>query len=241
MRAVLAFHGVDDSGSVLSTAPAVFRRLVEGILASGHRVVSLAALLEDPADDDRVALTFDDGFASLAEAARPVLASLGVPATLFLTTGYVGRDNRWPSQPDWAPRFPLLDWAGVEALAASGWAIEAHTVSHPDLRTLPDSALDGELEGCAETLEQRLGRRPALFAYPYGYLDARVAERVSARFRFAVTTRMAALPARIADPVRIPRLDAYYLRAPWLAARFGAASFRGWLALRAALRALRGQ
>ena len=51
----------------------------------------------------------------------PILRELGATATLFLTTGFLGGDNGWPGQPDWAPRFPLLDWEQVEALHGAGW------------------------------------------------------------------------------------------------------------------------
>lgn len=44
-----------------------------------------------------VAVTFDDGYLDNLEAAVPLLESLGVPATVFVTTGYVGaaRDFWW--------------------------------------------------------------------------------------------------------------------------------------------------
>src|SRR2546422_2223668 len=38
-------------------------------------------------------LTFDDGYASLADHAYPVLAELGFTATTFLITDHVGRTN----------------------------------------------------------------------------------------------------------------------------------------------------
>ena len=140
MRAVLMLHSVDSSGSPISLTPDELRRLVGGVLRSGHAIVSLRELLAGPTRD-AIALTFDDGVASLAEVAAPLLSEQGVAATLFLTTGYVGRTNQWPSQPPSAPRLPMLDWDGVESLHAAGWQIEAHTKTHPDLRTISPDAL----------------------------------------------------------------------------------------------------
>ena len=239
MRAVLTFHAVDDSGSVLSFPPEGLRRLVRGLRASGHAVVPLEELLERPGEPDRVALSFDDGMRSVFERALPVLREEGVTASLFLTTGVVGKDNGWPGQPAGIPRMPMLSWDEVEALHDAGWAIEAHSVSHPDLRALGDAELDAELAQGAEEIARRLGRRPRAFAYPYGHLDARVVERVGRHHRFAVTTRMATLDAGPPDPLRVPRLDTFYLRPRWLQARAAGTPARAWLAARARLRAWR--
>ncbi len=246
MRAVLTFHAVDDSGSVLSIAPRAFRGLMEGILASGHRIVPLSDLLENPADPHRVALTFDDGFSSVAQEALPILQGLQVSATLLLTTGVVGDENRWPSQPAGMPVLPLLGWGDVERLQNAGWEIGAHSVSHPDLRGLQDTDLNAELGECQESIRTRLGCAPRVFAYPYGFLDPRVVSATARHYRFALTTRMGALATRageagaeLADPLRIPRVDGYYLKPAWLHRRFGSGAARGYLLAREIVRGLR--
>jgi len=241
MRAVLMLHGVDASGSVLSVTPGQLRSLVQGIRAARHEIVPLSELLAG-GTPDRVALSFDDGFRSVYEGALPVLQEEGVPAVLFLTTGFVGGYNDWPGQPAWAPRQPMLDWSQVEALQRAGWAVEAHTRSHPDLRALPEPAILEEMEAANRTIEQHLGRRPELFAPPYGSLDPRVLRLAQGLYQHVLTTRMAPLDGLSAQALReqgVPRLDAFYLRSPWLHAHFGGARFRGWLGLRAGLRKLR--
>ncbi|HEY3255865.1 MAG TPA: polysaccharide deacetylase family protein, partial [Polyangiaceae bacterium] len=144
MRAVLMFHGVDDSSSVLSIRRAQLASLIRAVQASGHRIVPLSTLLRTTTPNS-IALTFDDGFASVAEQAAPLLGELAVPATLFLTTQHVGLSNRWPSQPSDAPVQPMMHWSDVQDLAKGGWAIEAHSLTHPDLRKLTDDELTREL------------------------------------------------------------------------------------------------
>lgn len=242
MRAVLTFHGVDESGSVLSVRPAELAGLVRGIRAAGHDIVPLEDLLEAPERPDRVALTFDDGFQSVHASGLPVLSAEGAVATLFLTTGYVGQDNGWPSQPAWAPRFQMLSWSEVEALVAAGWRVESHTVSHPDLRSLDDGALEEELVQAKRTIRERLGRESTMLAYPYGSFDARVGRAARRHHRWAITTRLHSLDGLAGTALAeegVPRLDGFYLRQAFWQRRFGGSLFRGYLGARALLRRLR--
>jgi peptidoglycan/xylan/chitin deacetylase (PgdA/CDA1 family) len=239
MRAILTFHSVDPSGSVLSIAPEQLSSLVGAIKRSGHRIVPLRDILDSPAEARQIALTFDDGMRSLHEHALPVLRDEEVPATVFLTSDYVGRNNRWPSLPEHAPTMQMLNWAEVEDLHAAGWVVEAHTATHPDLRRLTDDAIHEELERGDQAIQERLGRRPEIFAYPYGYWDERVRAIAATYYRYSVTAQMGALPSHVDDPHRVPRLETYYFRAPGIHSRFGTLLFSAYLAARAALRKLR--
>jgi peptidoglycan/xylan/chitin deacetylase (PgdA/CDA1 family) len=177
---------------------------------------------------------------SVFTAGLPVLRDYGTPAHLFLTTDVVGGTNRWGSQPANAPTFEMLRWQEIEALQRAGFRIEAHTASHPDLRTLNESAVIAECERANETIERRLGRRPRFFAYPYGYYNARIRAIAGARYRACVTTEFRPLRGDDA-PAALPRLDSYYLRSAWVLRNL--AGWRGsiYLGLRGALRGLKGQ
>src|SRR3954470_8233749 len=88
--AVLTYHSLDESGSVISIRPDVFRRQMQTLAANGVKVVPLEDLFAHPG---AVAITFDDGFANLADHALPVLEHLGLPATIFVVSGYCGKRN----------------------------------------------------------------------------------------------------------------------------------------------------
>ena len=86
-----------------------------------------------PAARDRVfLLTFDDGYASLADYAYPLLADLGYTATTFLVTDYVGRMNTWDLRYTWRP-LPHLDWRAIETWQGRGFDFGSHTASHARL------------------------------------------------------------------------------------------------------------
>jgi peptidoglycan/xylan/chitin deacetylase (PgdA/CDA1 family) len=210
MKAILTFHSLDDSGSVLSFRPAMFADLVTRLLESGISICTIDQLRSgDP--QPAVALSFDDGMQSVHRHALPVLRDAGVPAHLYLTTGYVGRDNQWPSQGKHAIRMPLMDWSEVQACADGGMLVENHTASHPDLCTLTAAEIEEECEAADGEIESRLGRRPEHFAYPYGEHSPLVAEVTGRRYRTCVTTELRSLSTR--DPAHaLPRLDTYYMQ-----------------------------
>jgi peptidoglycan/xylan/chitin deacetylase (PgdA/CDA1 family) len=236
MRAVVTFHSLDDGASVLSFSPRRFAHFIESLLLAKVPVVSYGELLDR---DHGVTLTFDDGMRSVHDAALPILREHRLPAHLFLTTDAVGRDNRWRSQPARAPTYAMLDWKQVEACAGGGILVESHTRSHADLRTLSNDQIDEECVAADTEIEQRVGRRPRLFAYPYGLFDARVVAAVASRYEACFTTRMAYLGLDT-DRSQAPRLDAYYLQNRWVHERLLTRLVRGYLDGRGWIRSLRG-
>lgn len=237
MRAILTFHSIDDSGSVLSYPPKTFRKLLDALERCDIPILDLDTLLQ-PDTPRGVALTFDDGMRTVSTEALPILRSHSSPAHVFLTTGVVGATNRWPSQPPTAPLFEMLRWSEIEALQRAGMRIEAHTVSHPDLRQLADTELRDECESAEETIASRLGVRPRYFAYPYGHSDARVRAFTRDRYCGSLTTDLRML-RRKEDKAALPRLDAYYLRREVVFGDLRSLHVRAFLGLRRMLRVLR--
>lgn len=203
--AILTYHSLDESGSVISIRPDQFGRQMEA-LAKRARVVPLAGI---PANPGSVAITFDDGFGSFAEHAVPVLERLSLPATVFVVSGYCGGRNNWPTQSSGIPPMPLMGWSELRALPPS-ISIGAHTVTHPDLTALSDSQVLAELRQSREEIEQNTGRAVTTFAYPYGALDARTRAMARREFALACGTRLAFTETG-ADVADLPRLDTYYL------------------------------
>jgi peptidoglycan/xylan/chitin deacetylase (PgdA/CDA1 family) len=227
VRAILTYHSLDDSGSAISVPPAVFKQHVRWMLESGVRVLPLGDLLALDGQDSApaIALTFDDGFLTFANAAVELIRA-GLPVTLFIVTGHIGGSNAWGGRTDAGiPTVPLLGWTEIERLAGQGIRIGAHTRTHRRLTALPTAAIEDEVDGCRHDIQQRLGIRAEYFAYPYGAADERVAGIVRTRFQAALTTRFAPL-ARHDDAMWIPRLDMYYLRRPGALEKWGTPQFR---------------
>ena len=74
-------------------------------------------------------------------------------------------------------------------MIASGWEIDAHSVTHPDLRRVSARRLAAEVAGSRRTLQARFGVASDFFAYPYGRFDPAVRGAVRrAGFLGATTT-----------------------------------------------------
>jgi peptidoglycan/xylan/chitin deacetylase (PgdA/CDA1 family) len=204
--AILTYHSLDDSGSVISTKPEIFRRQMESLAASGIPVVPLDQVTSRPGS---VALTFDDGYRNLAEHAFPILDRFRMPATVFVVSRFCGMLNNWPSQPPGTvPELPLLSWEEL-AGGPSCITVAAHTTTHPHLPALSSDECDQEMYECREEIQQRLGRPVRWLAYPYGSCSVSVCASAARHFDLAVGTTLKFLTPE-ANPMNLPRLDMFY-------------------------------
>ena len=245
MRAILTYHSLDESGSVISTSPSDFRRQMSWLAGSSVRVQALEDIVRDAASGraadapgDAVALTFDDGFANFATEAVPVLRDLGFPSTVFVVSTRAGLDSRWVWGDDGVPVMPLMDWDTLGGLAADKVCVGAHTRTHPRLPRIAPAALEGEIVGAADDIESRLGQRPATFAYPYGATDDASNHLAQRTFAVSCTTEFRELH-RAARTSLVPRLDSFYFRAPGQLEAWHSPGFRARIRLRDGLRRVR--
>lgn len=229
--AILTYHSLDETGSVISTAPAVFRKQMDFLAASNIPVVPLDRALLQPGS---VAITFDDGYRNLLDEALPVLERHRFPATIFIVSDYCGRRNNWPSQaPGIVPDLELMGWEELSALPASV-ALGAHSVTHPNLARLPIPECERELSQCQSEMERRLGKPVRWLAYPYGASTPEVRSLAARYFDLAVGTSLQYLTPQ-ADCLDLPRIDAYYLRSrfklDWLFTASGGCyiQIRNWI------------
>ncbi len=232
-RAILTYHSLDDSGSVISVRPELFARQMEALAAS-VRVVGLADLCstEGPA----VALTFDDGFQNFAEVAAPVLVRYGFPATVFLVTNYCDGCNDWAGQWSSVPRLPLMSWSTISELSRAGVEFGAHTATHPDLARLDETAAREEILSSKRRVEDATGKAVVSFAYPYGSMPEAARRIVAENFTAGCSTRLGWV-TESSRPEALERLDVYYLSRLYLFRHLFDSPTRWYLAVRAVLRA----
>lgn len=107
-----------------------------------------------PTDQPVAFITIDDGWTKDPRAVA-LLKAAHVPVTLFLMINAIKSDPGY---------FKGLEQAGA--------VIEAHTITHQDLKGKPYAVQKKEICGGADQLATYYGRRPVLFRPPFGDKDA---------------------------------------------------------------------
>ena len=192
---ILGYHGVADERlrddlSLLQIPPARFRSQLELMLRAGFRFVTLAELARISAGGTPpaglAAVTFDDGMRNNHSTALPILNELQIPATVYMTSDFIGGHSPWIGP---GGDGAMLDEAELCELAAAGWEIGAHTITHPDLSTSSYEVCLHEIQGGREALERIIGVQVQTFAYPFGHYGPTAIEAVrDAGLLAAVTT-----------------------------------------------------
>ncbi|MER5884719.1 polysaccharide deacetylase family protein [Streptomyces sp. NPDC001941] len=207
---VLLYHAVMDDPPAwiaeFTVAPSEFGRQLDAVAASGRTAVPVSALAAFLAGRGGlpprpVVLTFDDGFADLPGPTAEAVASRGLAATAYLTTGAITRGRG-----SLLPPAPMMDLAEAPLLEQYGMEVGGHTVTHAQLDTLRAADLHRELADSKRALEDVLGHEVAHLAYPHGY-NSRAVRRAAraAGYASAVAVRHALSSGRD-EPYRIARL-----------------------------------
>jgi len=222
MAPVLCYHRIGGALElgVTRVGRSVFERQMRALAIAGWRTLPLRGFAQridtvgarhavpprhaDPPQE--FLLTFDDGYASLAEHAYPVLADLGFTATTFLITDYIGQANTWDVRYTWR-RLRHLDWPAIERWTERGFDFASHGAAHRRLTWLDDAAAADELARSREALVGRLGAVAGhAIAYPFGAVDKRV-ERLAAAAGYGLG--FGGVRGDSGSPLHLPRVPVY--------------------------------
>jgi peptidoglycan/xylan/chitin deacetylase (PgdA/CDA1 family) len=247
---IITYHAIGDAASPLWTSADAFDQQLKALAGNGFETISLSdairackgelpvygeaapgmrALPQKP-----LVLTFDDGYASVAEQAWQRLSHWGFSATVFLVTDYCGKTNYWPGQPRTMPEMPLLTWKQIEDLSADGCEFGAHTKDHCALPLLSRQAIAEQLSASQAAITARTGQPANTFAYPYGVSDAKTIAVTSEYFAGAVGTALG-IASEKDNLFLLPRIDSYYLNTFWIE-RLHTQTFSQYIKLRQILR-----
>jgi peptidoglycan/xylan/chitin deacetylase (PgdA/CDA1 family) len=212
---VLTYHklgprpaGVRIKGLYVSAA--LFERQLSELRRAGFNTAAFGL----PPDQEgnagkRIALTFDDGFASVLRHGLAPLARHGFRALQFLVADLLGRSNEWDA-PQGEAHEPLMDGSQVKDWLAAGHEIGSHSLTHSFLTRINREQAREEIFSSKKKLEDRFNAPVRHFCYPYGDWNPAVRDLViEAGYETACTTEFGVNSAHT-PPFELKRITARY-------------------------------
>ncbi len=109
-------------------------------------------------------ITFDDGNSDNYFNAFPIMQKYGFTGVVYIIGNYMG-----------TPGYMNADQ--IKVMAAAGWEVGSHSMSHLDLSELDPQRQRYEIVESREKLESELGFHVMTFAYPFGITSTEIIGR----------------------------------------------------------------
>lgn len=149
----------------------------------------------EPLPDRAVAITIDDAALSVYREAWPRLKAAGLPFALFVSTEPL--DLGLPGS---------MSWTQLRELAADPLVtIGNHGHGHAHMAWLTEEEQRADIARAAARFEAELGRRPDLFAYPYGEMSLALRQVVAEAGFTAAFGQHSGAAGETADHLALPR------------------------------------
>lgn len=170
----LVYHNVTDNfvpdeWQQMTTPRDLFEEQMRYLAENGYKTLSAyetyKSLVSKTGIPSRsICITFDDGYRDNYRNAFPVLEKYGLKATIFLTTGFVGKRNTSTE---------YLTWQDIDEMRKSKvFEIGCHSLSHRNLAGLESEDLTEEIGQAKRVTEDKNGGKIDTFAYPFGWQNA---------------------------------------------------------------------
>lgn len=117
---ILMYHRISENPNGEGISADQFRQQVD-IIKKYFLPMTLRDLMHahdaEKVPEHAVVVTFDDGYSDFADIAYPILKRAGVPATLFVTTGFVNGDLwLWPDQLRYVLQHSAVDEVAIDGM-----------------------------------------------------------------------------------------------------------------------------
>lgn len=185
---ILMYHSVNPDAlpeNRLAVSADTFSRQMEFLKEHRYNVLPLEALADLLKEKKKipartVAITFDDGYRDFYLYAFPVLRKYGLSAAMFIIVNEVGR-----------PQGDRLSLEEIKEMQDSGLiSFGSHCLGpEPLINLKSEEQVRKEIFDSKRQLEEKLGRKIALFSYPEGRFTPKIRQLViDAGYKAAVAT-----------------------------------------------------
>lgn len=174
---ILMYHSVSGTGhepDAVVIDKKIFERQLRYLAKHGYKPVFLSSVIQrhragKDIPSNWVVLTFDDGKNDFYREVFPLLKLHGFKAVLFVSPGRLESADEY------------LSWSQLKEIQSSGLVeIGSHGFYHVPFTCLSPPEAEKRIRRSKTLLEEKLGTKIDLFAYPYGALDGRIKAMVQA-------------------------------------------------------------
>jgi peptidoglycan/xylan/chitin deacetylase (PgdA/CDA1 family) len=206
--AILCYHRFGPAvADGMTTRTRVFEEQLARLRADGWQIVPLDTVIDGlagraPLPEKAIAITIDDGHATVYSDVLPIIRRDRLPVTLFIYPSAISNASY------------AMTWDQLREMKDTGLvAIQSHTYWHPNFKTerkrLDDEAyaklVKGQLEKPRAVLRQRLGAEADVLAWPFGIHDPAL-EAAAAAAGYRASLALGERRARPTDPAQaLPR------------------------------------
>ena len=177
---ILCYHNLNRTtpGSMNMT-PDKFESQIKWIKDNGYTIIPLKEAVEyllskrDSLPDKSVVITADDGWQSVYQYMYPIVKKYNIPVTLFIYPQTISTGKN------------AMTWEELKELQATGlFDIQGHTYSHANFKhekknrsaATFEKTVKRELVDSKKILEDKLGIKVTLLAWPFGIYNAYLEE-----------------------------------------------------------------
>ena len=169
---VLMYHHFSDTKpKSTSVSPELFEQHLQYLQDNHFKVLKLKTMLahlkEGNLPDKCVVLTADDAYQSIAENAYPLLEKYQMPMSVFVATEPM--DKKYPA---------MMSWQKMRDIQGEIMQFYNHTSTHSHLLDLNKEQVKVKITQAQNRLEQQLGKREKILAYPYGEASLAILNQV---------------------------------------------------------------
>lgn len=214
---VLMYHKVSTGDTNFMTVTTTqLREQLTWLRNGNYRFVSLTEVLDSIKKDGAVSLphrallvTFDDAYQNNLTNALPILQEFAVPATIFVSTAFVGGTNEWDGGTD-----PILTADQLHCLTTKNLTLAYHSHRHLNYKNHPFETIQADLFANVEEAKRLKLPTALAISFPYGgrpkdpALKAKmIAEmkRLNIGAAFRIGNRLNPTPIR--NPYDLNRID----------------------------------
>lgn len=163
---ILMYHSIGKNDFLFNVAPDNFARQMRYLKDKNYKVAKLADIIEKIKNKEKISsktvvITFDDGYKDNYSEAFSVLQENNFPATVFLSTFYIGGKFNG---------LDILNWREIKEMENSGlidFGFHSHT--HPrKMADMDDKDFYREVKMSKEIINHNISKPLFVFAYPKG-------------------------------------------------------------------------